>query len=121
MKLAAKLLLKVGSDYILGPGRIELLKKIAELGSLRQAAGAMGMGYRWAWGRLKKTEAALDLELLVQEPGSGRGHVKALSPAAREVLAWYLETETRVEALLAERLAEAPACLRQAPGQAAGE
>ncbi|MDT0498096.1 LysR family transcriptional regulator [Algiphilus sp. W345] len=41
--------LMVGDKSLAGRGRIELLERIAETGSIRQAAMAMRMSYRAAW------------------------------------------------------------------------
>ncbi|WP_027184057.1 winged helix-turn-helix domain-containing protein [Desulfovibrio inopinatus] len=54
---------------ILGLGRARLLALVAETGSLNKAAKAMGMSYRAAWGRIKKTEAVLGEPLLEKEGG----------------------------------------------------
>ncbi|HOP64955.1 MAG TPA: LysR family transcriptional regulator [Spirochaetota bacterium] len=50
-----------------GRGRYELLRLIDELGSLKLAAERIGMSYRGAWGKLKKTEAILGHELIHKE------------------------------------------------------
>ncbi len=54
---------------ILGLGRAKLLSLVAETGSLNKAAQAMGMSYRAAWGRIKKTEEVLGEPLLEKEGG----------------------------------------------------
>ena len=41
---------------LFGQGRMELLARIRDLGSLRKAAEALGMSYRAAWGKLKATD-----------------------------------------------------------------
>ena len=45
-------------------GRAMLLLKIEEHGSLRKAAEDLGMSYRAAWGKLRKTEAILGVRLI---------------------------------------------------------
>ncbi|HEX8785969.1 MAG TPA: LysR family transcriptional regulator, partial [Telluria sp.] len=39
----------VGGENFGGPGRVELLAKIAETGSISQASKAIGMSYKGAW------------------------------------------------------------------------
>ncbi len=112
MKLSAKIFLEDHQRYVLGPGRMALLKATESLGSLHKAAQAMGMSYRWAWGRLKTAEKELGLTLLTQEGTPGRGKVKILSPEARELIRWYAELESRIEALLAESAARRPPFLK---------
>ena len=49
---------KEGQELV-GQGRIELLRRMAELGSLKKAAESMDMSYRLAWGRLKKMQKSM--------------------------------------------------------------
>jgi molybdate transport repressor ModE-like protein len=64
--------LESGESVYFGMGRVMLLDKIEEHGSLRKAAEALGMSYRAAWGKLKATEEALGL-VLVESSGTRRG------------------------------------------------
>lgn len=111
MNLSAKLFLENNGNYVLGPGRLELLRSVAELGSLRKAAQKLGMSYRWAWGRLKDSEKSLGVSLLTGDSG-GKG--KVLTPAALELLGWFERTENALAALLAEADASSPDFLKQA-------
>lgn len=47
-----------------GHGRYELLLLINELGSLKLASEKMGISYRGAWGKIKKTEEIIGKELI---------------------------------------------------------
>ncbi|NCD25119.1 MAG: LysR family transcriptional regulator [Deltaproteobacteria bacterium] len=64
--------LESGESVYFGMGRVMLLDKIEEHGSLRKAAEALGMSYRAAWGKLRATEDALG-EVLVESVGTKRG------------------------------------------------
>lgn len=112
MKLAAKIFLEDHHQLVLGPGRMALLKATESLGSLHKAAQAMGMSYRWAWGRLKTAEKELGIPLLTQEGTPGRGKTKILSDEARELLRWYSEIENKAEELLLESALRCPAFLK---------
>jgi molybdate transport system regulatory protein len=50
-----------------GHGRYELLLLIDELGSLKLASEKMGISYRGAWGKIKKTEEIIGKELIHKE------------------------------------------------------
>lgn len=50
-----------------GHGRYELLLLINELGSLKLAAERMGISYRGAWGKIKKTEEVIGESLIHKE------------------------------------------------------
>jgi len=112
MKLSAKIFLENQQSYVLGPGRMGLLKDTAALGSLHKAAQAVGMSYRWAWGRLRTAEKELGISLLTQEGEPGRGKAKILSPEARELLEWYSEMEKKIESILDESEARCPSFLK---------
>ncbi|NSW86613.1 MAG: LysR family transcriptional regulator [Syntrophobacteraceae bacterium] len=49
-----------------GVGRAQLLQKVDECGSLKKAADELGMSYRAAWGKIKKTEEAMGERLIEQ-------------------------------------------------------
>ncbi len=50
-----------------GQGRYELLYHIDELGSLKLAAKKMGISYRGAWGKIKKTEEVIGQKLITKD------------------------------------------------------
>ncbi len=56
--------LETDKGLLFGPGRAELLECIERLGSLRKAADDLGMSYRAAWGKIKRTEEALGYKLI---------------------------------------------------------
>lgn len=56
--------LETSDGVYFGMGRAMLLLKIEEHGSLRKAAEDLGMSYRAAWGKLRKTEAILGVKLI---------------------------------------------------------
>ena len=118
MNLSFKLFLEEENRYILGPGRVELLRAVEELGSLRKAAQKLGMSYRWAWGRLRDVEKALGVPLLESGESAARGAAKTLTPQARELLAWYSGLEKDIAAALDKGAAAWPVFLR--PGSTQG-
>jgi molybdate transport system regulatory protein len=103
--LRVHLWLETGEGMLLGLGRIQLLELVEQLGSLNQAAKALGMSYRAAWGRIKRTEDALGEPLLAQASGR-KGY--QLTPLAERLLrdfaAWHREVEDFALARARERL-----------------
>ena len=95
-RIYLKLWLQHENKILLGLGRAQLLKKIGELGSLKKAAESLGMSYRAAWGRIKRTEEAMGFSLL--EAADTKREGCRLSPAGREAvesfLAWYEDVHT---------------------------
>ena len=89
-----RLWLETPGGMLLGLGRVELLLRIQESGSLNKAAKAMGMSYRAAWGRLKASEKMAG-EPLMEKSGGQRGFVltpggERLAQAFKE---WYADVE----------------------------
>ncbi|MDR2573839.1 MAG: LysR family transcriptional regulator [Desulfovibrio sp.] len=72
---------------LLGRGRMRLLELVNEKGSLKQAAAAMGMSYRAAWGKIKESEAAWGAPLLEKQGSNRRGF--QLNPRGLELLTLY--------------------------------
>ena len=87
----------VMSDY-----RLRLLELIAETGSLAQAAAAMNLSYRRAWGKVKELEANLGIHLVESEVGGAGGGHTVLSPQAAELVASYARFVSRMSEALEE-------------------
>ncbi len=113
MKIYAKLFLESGNDYIIGPGRVELLRAIAELGSLRKAAEKLGMSYRWAWGRLKDAEVELGVALMRRTTKKIGGKPNSLTPEAVELLEWYAKMQESVTDALEKAQQSQPAFIKK--------
>lgn len=93
-RLRVHLWLETPDGMLFGLGRAQLLEMVALLGSLNQAAKALGMSYRAAWGRIKRTEEALGEKLLVQASGrKGYELTPLASDLVREFAAWHNEVE----------------------------
>jgi len=58
-----------------GQGRYDLLQKIQELGSLKLAAQEMGISYRGAWGKIKRTEEIIGEKLIVKDSNKEGYHL----------------------------------------------
>ena len=71
-------------ETFIGLGRVVLLEKIRELGSINQAAAAMGMSYRHAWDLVNAMNRHA-AEPLVLSCRGGRGGGGASLTAAGEV------------------------------------
>lgn len=117
MHLSVKLFMEHDGQYVMGPGRLELLKTVQELGSLRKAAQKLGMSYRWAWGRLNNAEKELGTPLLVrtEEPVGGRPMV--LTPEALELIAWFAKVEKDLKNALKQADKGMPAFLTKTPSK----
>ncbi len=74
---------------VFGEGPLSLLKKIDELGSLRQAAIAMGMSYSKAWKVMKQVEEELQVKLLERKIGGKAGGGSIVTTEAKDFIRRY--------------------------------
>jgi molybdate transport system regulatory protein len=59
--------------YVFGPGVYSLLKKVMEVGTLKEASTELEMSYRYAWGLIRKAEEKLGEPLLSAHKGGKSG------------------------------------------------
>ena len=93
-KPAYKIWLETDEGYVFGPGVYSLLRKIGETGTLKGAAEALGMSYRFAWGLLRKAGDKLGEPLVLSHKGgrSGGGGVEITEVGLR-----FLEEFSEIE------------------------
>lgn len=87
--------LETDKGLLFGPGRAELLECIDRLGSLRKAADDLGMSYRAAWGKIKRTEEALGFKLIDKVGSYKEGY--RLTEAGRELKERFSRWRREVE------------------------
>lgn len=68
-KIRIHLWIESDKGMIFGLGRAQLIDNIGKCGSLHSAAKQMGISYRAAWGRIKKTEDVLGYKIIQKTPG----------------------------------------------------
>lgn len=106
MKLNGRFWLTKDDKSFLGAGRVELLEKIEEFGSISAAAKEMKMSYKAAWERLEAMNALASKPLLERVVGGKGGGGTKLTPYAHELMAtFYRFNELHKEFM--ERFAEA--------------
>ncbi|MFH1924014.1 MAG: LysR family transcriptional regulator [Planctomycetota bacterium] len=65
----AKVWLEVDGQYVFGRGISDILKAVAETGSIKAAAIELGKSYRHVWAKIKETEQALGAPLVDSRVG----------------------------------------------------
>lgn len=83
-----------------GPGKAELLRHIAATGSIRTAAGELGMSYNRAWQLVTAMNALFRAPLVAVVRGGGTGGGAALTPLGEEVLTRYSRMEEACRAAM---------------------
>lgn len=101
LTLRLRLWLETSDGVGFGIGRLQLLRATARSGSLKAAAKEMGMSYRAAWGKIKRTEEVLGIALLVKHGGEKSSY--QVTEAGRAFLQTYVDWFDAVEAFALAR------------------
>ena len=84
-----------GDDIALGPGKVDLLALIGETGSIREAAGRMGMSYMRAWTLIKTMNACFREPLVMASRGGKERGGAMLTETGRRALKLYRGLEVQ--------------------------
>ena len=88
----------------MGPGKSELIERIAETGSISAAARAMGMSYRRAWQLVEALNTAFRKPVVVTAVGGERGGGARVTPFGRRLVAQFRSMEGKASAAIAADL-----------------
>jgi molybdate transport system regulatory protein len=80
LRVAGRVWIEKGGTTYLAWGRIVLLERIREYGSISAAARSMGMGYPHAWDLVEKMNRMSPSPLVVKSTGGTRGGGAVLTP-----------------------------------------
>jgi molybdate transport system regulatory protein len=86
----------------LGHGRVVLLERIREHGSLAQAARSMEMSYKHAWDLLDSMNRQAGCKLVETCRGGKHGGGASLTPAGVKAIALFKHYHARFQGMLAE-------------------
>ncbi len=89
MEPRAKFWVEDGGKLVLSAYRVRLLRLIDETGSLADAAAAMQLSYRRAWGKLKEIETNLGVRLVESAAGGAGGGGSRLTADGRRYVDMY--------------------------------
>ncbi len=89
MKIDGRFWLTKDGENFLGNGRIELLEKIEQTGSINAAAKAMKMSYKAAWERINQMNTLAEHPIIERVTGGRGGGGTVLTPHAHELIATY--------------------------------
>lgn len=85
----------LGREGALGPGKVKLMEKIDEVGSISAASRAMGMSYRRAWLLINGVNQAFRHDAVATQHGGRKGGGAGLTPFGRELISRYRAIEAR--------------------------
>ncbi|MDP3119078.1 MAG: TOBE domain-containing protein [Sulfuricurvum sp.] len=89
MRIDGRFWLTNDGQSFLGAGRIELLEKIDQTGSINAAAKEIKMSYKAAWERINGMNAIAEQPLIERLTGGRGGGGTKLTPYARELIATF--------------------------------
>lgn len=88
----------------MGPGKAELVERIAQTGSISAAARAMGMSYRRAWQLVEALNRAYREAVIDTAVGGRRGGGARVTPFGRRLVARFRAMENKASAAIAADL-----------------
>lgn len=97
LKADGRFWLMLDGKNFLGRGRIELLQRIRETGSISKAAKAMKMSYKAAWDAVDAMNTAWQTPLVDSGPAGSR-----LTEDAERLIAAYKKADARHAAFMAK-------------------
>ncbi len=98
----------------LGPGKVDLLEKVGEHGSIAAAGRAMGMSYRRAWLLIDALNHMFVEPAVVTQMGGRGGGAATLTPFGETLVRRYRALQAKTALAAAEDLAALEAVLRPA-------
>ena len=102
VRVSGSLWLESGGKRFFGPGPVELLERIAEKGSISEAAKAMKMSYKKAWELVSALNERSVSPLVIPRTGGEHGGGSSITDEARELISYHRELRKRFAAFLAE-------------------
>lgn len=102
LKWRGRLWLEGEEGTFLGYGRVVLLERIREYGSLAQAARSMEMSYKHAWDLLDSMNRQAGCKLVETCRGGKQGGGAKLTPAGVKAIALFRYYHARFQEMLAE-------------------
>lgn len=102
---ATKLRVLLAPGVFLGPGKGELLERIAATGSISAAGRAMGMSYKRAWMLVETLNGYFRQPLVTAATGGKAGGGAQLTALGRQVLARYQTMAAATEKACAKDVA----------------
>jgi len=106
LKWRGRLWLEGEEGTFLGYGRVVLLERIREFGSLAQAARSMEMSYKHAWDLLASMNRQAGCKLVETSRGGKSGGGAKLTPAGERVIVVFWQYHTQFQDVLQEMTAK---------------
>jgi molybdate transport system regulatory protein len=101
-KVTGTLWVECEGERFFGPGRVELLQRIEETGSINKAAKQMDMSYKKAWAMANALNRQAAKPLIITQTGGEKGGGSVVTAEAKELIAYHQKLRERFAAFLHE-------------------
>jgi molybdate transport system regulatory protein len=88
-QVTGSLWIECEGERFLGPGKVELLERIADTGSINKAAKQMGMYYKKAWGMVKILNKQTAKPFVIVQTGGEKGGGSTLTEEAWQLIKYH--------------------------------
>jgi molybdate transport system regulatory protein len=95
---------ELGDGHRLGPGKVDLLERIDEHGSISAAGRSMQMSYRRAWLLVESLNATFREPVVVTQQGGAQGGGAVVTELGREIVRRYREIERHATTAVSQHL-----------------
>ncbi|PSR53215.1 ModE family transcriptional regulator [Adhaeribacter arboris] len=99
-RVSGRLWVESEQDRFLGPGRVELMEKIIEFGSIAKAAGAMQMSYKKAWDLVASMNTQAKQPLVITQTGGKKGGGALVTEEGKNAMQTYRNLQQRFREFL---------------------
>lgn len=99
-RLRGRMWLSKGDETYLGFGRVVLLERIKEFGSITKAAKSMEMSYRHAWDLVDSMNRKAPKPLIISSTGGKGGGGAVLTAEGEMAIEFFWESNSRFRAFL---------------------
>ncbi|MEO6722122.1 MAG: LysR family transcriptional regulator [Ferruginibacter sp.] len=104
-KVTGSLWIDCNGERFFGPGRVELLERIEETGSINKAAKLMGMSYKKAWEMISALNNQATKPFVVTQTGGQKGGGSVITAEAKELLYYHRQLRQRFQDFLKKETA----------------
>lgn len=101
-KVTGSLWIECSGERFFGPGRVELLQKIEETGSINKAAKQMQMSYKKAWDMVNQLNTQASGPLVITRSGGEKGGGSVITSQAKELIMYHHQLRQRFRVFLEE-------------------
>src|SRR5690349_5213529 len=99
-KVTGSLWIECEGERFFGPGRVELLQKIEETGSINKAAKAMGMSYKKAWEMISALNVQASKPFVITQTGGQKGGGSIVTAEAKQLIEFHKRLRERFHEFL---------------------